>query len=231
MSVSVSLRGVSSYLWSSSLALCVRCLVGLTLNMDQSFEYFTCLRHPVSRAVSHYHHMRTARPVQLGDISMEDWVLNLPDNFYVRHLNGPTVLNLPPGALNSSHLLRAMTRLRQFKGVMIMESLNTSQEQLASWFGWRITDPSKSRRGTMRNSTPIELPSATTPSSPLFPLFQLDFVLYGYAQLLNARITDAAAALATTVASSPLPAQVPFPRLSRRCGADFCCGWCLWADF
>jgi tetratricopeptide (TPR) repeat protein len=199
-----------------------------------SFDFFTCLRHPISRAVSHFYHARDSRPQQLGDISIEDWVLNLPDNFYVRHMNGPTALNLPRGAVDNSHLLHAMSRLKQFRGVMIMEWLDNNQQQLATWFNWTTVDPSgRHRRGTNRESTSRDLPGAADSAGPLFPLFQLDLVLYRFAQLLNMGRTAAAAELYAIVGASSAAkgGALHLPAATRQCGAEFCCGACLWADF
>ena len=117
---------------------------------------------------------------------------------------------------------------------MIMEWLDNNQQQLATWFNWTTVDPSgRHRRGTNRESTSRDLPGAADSAGPLFPLFQLDLVLYRFAQLLNMGRTAAAAELYAIVGASSAAkgGALHLPAATRQCGAEFCCGACLWADF
>jgi len=117
----------------------------------QHFRYFTTLRHPLSRYMSAWNHYGDGHGT-----SFHEWVVNRPDNYYVRHMCGPSVAALPNGAITEEHLFRAMARLTLFEGVMIVEHYAKTADILRSKLGWEHTDTTMLRSGTRHNSAPTD---------------------------------------------------------------------------
>ena len=137
----------------------------------EHFRYFTTIRHPLARYMSAWNHYGDGHGT-----SFVAWATNRPDNFYVRQMCGPSVAALPNGAITEEHLSRAMARLAQFDGVMILENYTRSAKVLLTKLNWRHSDPNALRAGTHHNSVPT-----ADDSRALQHLFRLDLKFYEFA--------------------------------------------------
>ena len=78
------------------------------------------------------------------------------DNFFVRNLNGFPAYWLPPGAITSGHLARAVDVLLQFDVVLILSEMGEHLEQLVHTFGWN--------RARVKSTSPISSNGGYTPN-------------------------------------------------------------------
>jgi len=129
--------------------------LGKVLPADTRF--FTLLRDPVERAISHYYHFRrqTTDPIHTLALqsSLEEWVsargLVEMDNGQVRRLAG--AMNLPFGRVTAELLDRAKMNLAErFAVVGLTERFDASQVLLHRAFGWPLERFSAQNVGSNR---------------------------------------------------------------------------------
>jgi hypothetical protein len=105
-------------------------------------RYFTLLRDPVERAISHYYHFRRRPAERLHPLAVQstlaEWVgscgLVEMDNGQTRRLAGE--MNLPCGRVTRHMLERAKSNLAEFAVVGLTERFDESLTLLARAFGW-----------------------------------------------------------------------------------------------
>ena len=156
------------------------------------FNYVTVLRNPWERYVSHYDFAVTRG----CDVMHCGWKNKLPkskksggsftqwlgcqmDNFYVRNICGEECLHVAKGKLEFKHLEIAMSKLREFDAVMILESLTESLKLMKELFNWKNTSTSKVNASNKKTAI-------SSSDKQLFSYMTLyDDMLYSYAQFLN----------------------------------------------
>ena len=105
-------------------------------------RYFTLLRDPVERAISHYYHYRRRETERVHPLAMRstlaEWVgscgLVEMDNGQTRRLAGE--MNVPCGRVTRATLERATSKLAMFAAVGLTERFDESRALLARVFGW-----------------------------------------------------------------------------------------------
>lgn len=107
-------------------------------------RFFTLLRDPVERAISHYYHYRRRVDDRIHPLAMRsslaEWVSDRGivemDNGQTRRLAGE--MNLPCGRVTAQMLERAMSRLARFAVVGLTERFDQSLLLLQRAFGWEV---------------------------------------------------------------------------------------------
>jgi len=105
-------------------------------------RYFTLLRHPIERAISHYYHYRRRPTERLHPLAVQatlaEWVnscgLVEMDNGQTRRLAGQ--MNVSCGRVTLQALERAKSNLAKFAAVGLTERFDESLTLLARVFGW-----------------------------------------------------------------------------------------------
>jgi Sulfotransferase family. len=119
-------------------------------------RFFTLLRDPVERAISHYYHYRRRAIDRLHPLAMrstlKEWVggcgIVEMDNGQTRRLAGE--MNLPFGRVTPAMLERAISRLARFAVVGVTERFDESLILLRRAFGWRVRPASAQNVGENR---------------------------------------------------------------------------------
>jgi len=113
--------------------------------MPPDTRYFTVLRDPVERAISHYYHYRQETVSPIHPLAMRSsllqWVrecgIDEMDNGQTRRLAG--AMPLPCGAINAKNLEQAKANLTsRFAVVGLTERYDESQILLHREFGWPL---------------------------------------------------------------------------------------------
>jgi len=114
-------------------------------NFPSEVQYFTMLREPLSRAVSHYNYMavkatHVARKAFLKGVSLkqvlDEGLIKNIDNCQVRFLCGEK--DITYGEVSHDHLDKAISNLENYyKRVGIMEFFDASVLLFAKYFNWR----------------------------------------------------------------------------------------------
>jgi len=105
-------------------------------------RYFTLLRDPVERAISHYYHYRRRPTERLHGLAVQatlaEWAgscgLVEMDNGQTRRLAGE--MNVPCGRVTRNTLERAKSNLARFAAVGLTERFDETLALLARVFGW-----------------------------------------------------------------------------------------------
>lgn len=119
---------------------------GIHRSIPSPSTYFTILREPVSRVVSHYYHVLGTKWHRLHELvtsrrmSLEDYVTSgisaEVDNGQTRQLTG--AYDLPFGQCAESLLAQAIVNMdRHFSFVGLTESFDESVIRMRDMFGWR----------------------------------------------------------------------------------------------
>jgi hypothetical protein len=140
--------------------------LSIARHLPADTRFFTLLRDPVERAISHYYHYRRRLVDRVHPLAMRstltEWVsgcgLVEMDNGQTRRLAGE--MNLPCGRVTPAMLERAMSRLAQFAVVGITERFDESLLLLQDAFGWRCQRAAASNVGENRPPR-IEVGAAT----------------------------------------------------------------------
>ena len=130
--------------------------LSIARHLPADTRFFTLLRDPVERAISHYYHYRRRLVDRVHPLAMRstltEWVsacgLVEMDNGQTRRLAGE--MNLPCGRVTPAMLERAMSRLAQFAVVGITERFDESLLLLQDAFGWRCQRAAASNVGENR---------------------------------------------------------------------------------
>ena len=119
--------------------------MSLSERLPSNIRYFTLLRDPVERAISHYYHYRRMITDPINPLAMRsslvDWVTNIGlvemDNGQTRRLAG--AMNLPCGRVTPQVFDRAKTNMaRYFSVVGLTERFEESLILLQHQFGWPL---------------------------------------------------------------------------------------------
>jgi len=118
--------------------------LSIAKHLPADTRFFTLLRDPVERAISHYYHYRRRTIDRLHPLAMrttlKEWVsacgIVEMDNGQTRRLAGE--MNLACGRVTPAMLERAMSRLAKFAVVGITERFDESLVLLQRAFGWRV---------------------------------------------------------------------------------------------
>jgi hypothetical protein len=130
--------------------------LSIARHLPADTRFFTLLRDPVERAISHYYHYRR-RPVdRIHPLAMRstltEWVsacgIVEMDNGQTRRLAGE--MNLACGRVTPATLERAMSRLAQFAVVGLTERFDESVLLLQHAFGWKRQSAAASNVGENR---------------------------------------------------------------------------------
>lgn len=116
--------------------------LSIVRHLPADTHYFTLLRDPVERAISHYYHYRRRETERVHPLAMRsslaEWVgscgLVEMDNGQTRRLAGE--MNVPCGRVTRETLERAKSNLAAFAAVGLSERFNESLALLARVFGW-----------------------------------------------------------------------------------------------
>lgn len=157
---------------------------GLHEWLPQPATYFTLLRHPVERAISHYYHiLRTPHhthypAVAGGNMSLQAFVeagvSRLVDNGQVRAL--AALEHVPFGQCSPDMLATATANIAShFAVVGFTERFDETLVMLKRRFGWRIEGYTRRNVGQNRPDT-VHVPAATR--QLLAELNQFDLQLY-----------------------------------------------------
>jgi hypothetical protein len=130
--------------------------LSIAKHLPADTRFFTLLRDPVERAISHYYHYRRRAIDRLHPLAMrstlKEWVggcgLVEMDNGQTRRLAGE--MNLPCGRLTPAMLERAISRLARFAVVGLTERFDESLMLLRRAFGWRVRPASAQNVGENR---------------------------------------------------------------------------------
>lgn len=117
--------------------------LSIARHLPDDTRFFTLLRDPVERAISHYYHYRRRAIERLHPLAMrstlKEWVSGCGivemDNGQTRRLAGE--MNLPCGRVTPAMLERAISRLARFAAVGLTERFDESLLLLQRAFGWR----------------------------------------------------------------------------------------------
>ena len=117
--------------------------LSIARHLPAGTRFFTLLRDPVERAISHYYHYRRRTIERLHPLAMrstlKEWVSGCGivemDNGQTRRLAGE--MNLACGRVTPAMLERAMSRLAKFAVVGITERFDESLVLLRRAFGWK----------------------------------------------------------------------------------------------
>ncbi|HEY1288709.1 MAG TPA: sulfotransferase family 2 domain-containing protein [Burkholderiales bacterium] len=116
--------------------------LSIARHLPADTRFFTLLRDPVERAISHYYHYRRRAIDRLHPVAMRatlaEWVsacgLVEMDNGQTRRLAGE--MNLACGRVTPAMLERAASRLAKFAVVGLTERFDQSLALLQRAFGW-----------------------------------------------------------------------------------------------
>lgn len=110
--------------------------------LPQKATYFTIVRDPVRRVISHFRYLiepqkgpDSASPSLLAELLERGATINL-DNLMVRCFSGVVKADVPPGHVNRDVYERAVHNLRTFKFVGYQEHSNEAYTALRAQFGW-----------------------------------------------------------------------------------------------
>jgi hypothetical protein len=159
-----------------------------------AYAYFTFLRDPIERAVSHYRFVRrtpehAAHPFSVGEnldlkTTLDRHLDFMLFNAHVRLLSG-VWHDLRPGQCTVDHLRLAQQRLRDhFTVIGLTEDFDTSLLLLSKAFGWKALYYAR------RNVTAGRLETGTLPPDTLAALTEanrLDLDLFRYGRELFAQ--------------------------------------------
>lgn len=166
-------------------------------------RYFTLLRDPVERAMSHYWHYRRRAEERVHPLAerstLAEWVSNCGlvemDNGQTRRLAGE--MNVPCGRVTREMLERAKSNLATFAAVGLTERFDESLALLVRVFGWashayvaQNVGANRPRRSALDPETIQVLERSN----------YLDLELYRYATALFERALRATRVYARTVA-------------------------------
>jgi hypothetical protein len=151
-------------------------------------QYFTLLRDPVERAISHYHHYRRQTTDPIHPLALQstltEWVgtcgLVEMDNGQTRRLAGE--INLPCGQVTQEMLDRAKSNLeRNFAVVGLTERFEESLILLHRAFKWRLHGIVPHNVGTSR---PLRTEVSEEALKVIEDCNRLDLDLYQFASAL-----------------------------------------------
>lgn len=116
--------------------------LSIAKHLPANTRYFTLLRHPVERAISHYCHYRRRACERVHALAsrstIAEWVsacgLVEMDNGQTRRMAGE--MNLPCGRVTRHTLERAKSNLAGFAAVGLTERFDETLALLARVFGW-----------------------------------------------------------------------------------------------
>ena len=153
------------------------------------YSYMTVIRHPFTRAYSHYNH---AKGYHKLDISFKEWVTNRPDNILTRILCGTSCMEVKQGHLNDTHLNKAMYNLHHFDVVFTLENLHRSMGLLKDIYGLKQVDSDKYRKGTLfstKHDTEAILGDLFNKDAEFAEFmnlhYSMDLIIYSYADYIN----------------------------------------------
>jgi hypothetical protein len=130
--------------------------LSIAKHLPADTHFFTLLRDPAERAISHYYHYRRRAIDRLHPLAMrstlKEWVSGCGivemDNGQTRRLAGE--MNLPCGRVTPAMLEHAISRLTRFAVVGLTERFDESLVLLQRAFGWRVRPPSAQNVGENR---------------------------------------------------------------------------------
>lgn len=152
---------------------------GLHEYLSQQISYFTLLREPVDRVLSHYHFARERRLVPKGMSLHEHISAHVESNLQTRMLAGLSGRNGLPAP--AEMLERAKDNLRSCAVVGLAERFDETMLLLRETFGWRT--PFYERRNIGRHRLSRKAIEADT-LRRIAADNQLDVALYEYAREL-----------------------------------------------
>ncbi len=120
------------------------------------------LRHPYSRAYSHFLHDKENMPLEKTVVSFEAWLRSFPDNYLTRVICGGHAIWAEQ--VTESHLNCARRKLNHFTFVMILEQSDLSYSILSLIMGWTERGHLAKRAG-LYGETDVETSLNISPES------------------------------------------------------------------
>lgn len=168
--------------------------LSIARHLPADTRFFTLLRDPVERAISHYYHYRRRAIDRLHPLAMrstlKEWVsasgIVEMDNGQTRRLAGE--MNVACGRVTPAMLERAMSRLAKFAAVGLTERFDESLALLQGAFGWRVRPGAPENVGENRPPR-VDVGEEALQAIERFNRFDLE--LYRFASdLFEARVSS-----------------------------------------